>query len=120
VLEPHFDRIRILSSTSAPGLRAQLPQKMLRRETHNFKITTYKGKGPGLNSCISLVGVKGLAILAANRRALGRHYVTQAEIACDVQVTHEDARRQLLALQSILAKPRHQRRQVLSLNEALR
>jgi hypothetical protein len=121
VLRPCLDRVTIVSSATVGALKHFLPMAALAKVSHSFTINTYTGPDPCLQSRIIIVGTHTSdpwSLLAQHKRALGQHRVTQAEIAFDVSAESlNDARQTMLKLVGLLAKPRHQRRCVLSVHK---
>jgi len=115
-LRPCFDRVVIVSRTPVGILNTRLPLQILRKVSHSFHITTYKGQHPWLRSVITLVCAQDhrpLQILAERKALLGDHRVVEVEIAFDVVAdAASGAQEGLVALVGQIVKPRHQRRHI--------
>lgn len=115
-LRPCFDRVVIVSRTPVGILNTRLPLQILRKVSHSFHITTYKGQHPWLRSVITLVCAQDhrpLQILAEHKALLGDHRVVEVEIAFDVVAdAASGAQEGLVALVGQIVKPRHQRRHI--------
>ena len=115
-LRPCFDRVVIVSRTPVGILNTRLPLQILRKVSHSFHITTYKGQHPWLRSVITLVCAQDhrpLQILAEHKALLGDHRVVEVEIAFDVVADAASGPQEgLVALVGQIVKPRHQRRHV--------
>ena len=113
---PCFDRVVIVSRTPVGILNTRLPLQILRKVSHSFHITTYKGQHPWLRSVITLVCAQDhrpLQILAERKALLGDHRVVEVEIAFDVVAdAASGAQEGLVALVGQIVKPRHQRRHI--------
>jgi hypothetical protein len=120
-LQPCFDRVTIVSSATVGALKHFLPVEALKKVSHSFNITTYDGPDPRLHSRILAVGTQTSnpwSLLAKHARALRQNRITEAEVAFDVGVSSiDDARGTMIKLVKVLAKPRHQRRSVLSVHK---
>ena len=115
-LRPCFDRVVIVSRTPVGILNTRLPLQILRKVSHSFHITTYKGQHPWLRSVMTLVCAQDhrpLQILAEHKALLGDHRVVEVEIAFDVVAdAASGAQEGLVALVGQIVKPRHQRRHI--------
>ena len=115
-LRPCFDRVVIVSRTPVGILNTRLPLQILRKVSHSFHITTYKGQHPWLRSVMTLVCAQDhrpLQILAEHKALLADHRVVEVEIAFDVVAdAASGAQEGLVALVGQIVKPRHQRRHI--------
>jgi hypothetical protein len=120
VLRPCFDRVTIVSSAPVGALMRSLPIAVLKKASHSFDILTYTGPDLWLKSRIIAVDThtsNPWSLLAQHEPVLAQNRVTVAEIAFDVSAQSvKDARETMLKLVGLLAKPRHQRRCVLSVH----
>jgi hypothetical protein len=109
----HFDRVCVSSSQTVGALKKLLPLAELKQTTHKLDITTHRSPNPSLRSSIVLVEADGASswqLLARHEQALAKYRVTQAEIACDVNVDSITAAREAMhALVALVDKPWHQR-----------
>jgi len=85
----------------------------LQTASHSFNVLSYCGPDPRLRSRIILIVAQSLdplQILAKHRSTLGRHWITQVEVAFDSPAPSIDgACERLFALAKQLGKHRHQR-----------
>jgi hypothetical protein len=109
----HFDRVCIASSRSVGALKTLLPLAALKRVTHTFDINTHRSPDPRVRSYIGVVeadGARPWQLLQRHEQALAKYRVTQAEIACDVNVDSITAAHEAMrALVALVDKPWHQR-----------
>ena len=121
VLRPCFDRVTIVSSATVATLKYRLPMQKLAKISHSFNVTSYSGQDPGLRSRIIVVGTHSLnpwSLLGKHEAMLAKSRVTQAEIAFDLTGRSlKNARNTMFKLVGLLAKPRHQRRWILSVHK---
>ena len=106
----------IVSRRPVGILNTRLPLQILRKVSHSFHITTYKGQHPWLRSVMTLVCAQDhrpLQILAEHKALLADHRVVEVEIAFDVVAdAASGAQEGLVALVGQIVKPRHQRRHI--------
>jgi hypothetical protein len=109
----HFDRVCIASSRSVGALKKLLPLAELKQVTHKLDITTHRSPDPRLRSYVVAVEADGASpwqLLAHHEQALANYRITQAEIACDVNVDSITAAREAMrASVALVDKPWHQR-----------
>jgi hypothetical protein len=108
----HYDHIRIVSTRPVGALKMRLPLVQLRKLSHSFEITRYKGKDPRLRSNIDMVAPKrmALALLSRHTADLANHRVTKAEVSIDQSApVIEAADKTMRAVVSRIDKPWHQR-----------
>jgi hypothetical protein len=116
-LYPSIDSVQIYSSATVGSVNHNYGA-LLKSLSHTFFVTTNNTNHPGNCSKLTVVGTNDSELwraLRANDALLGTYTVGSVELAFDIEASSQDeARSKVLDVVALLQKPRHVRRQVIS------